>query len=222
MTEVIYNKQNDDKIDDNKMKLCNENHAVILSTLRETFEAGVTRPVAFRKQQLKNMLSMLETHEHDLVQALKLDLGKSRMEGVCMEVEFCRNNIRSAIAEIENWALDEHVEKNLVTLLDTTFIRREPFGVALIMGAWNYPLQLCILPAIGAIAAGNCVIIKASELALATAKVMEHIFWKSFMKRAICRCSKWPLKPRKILKVYKKQSKFLVCIKFTERDVLER
>ena len=119
---------------------------------------------------------MLEVHEHDLVQALKMDLGKSRMEGVCMEVEFCRNNIRSAIADIENWVLDEHVEKNLVTLLDTTFIRREPFGVVLIMGAWNYPVQLCILPAIGAIAAGNCVIIKTSELAPATAKVMEQIF----------------------------------------------
>ena len=161
---------------DSNMSVSNENYTAVLATLRETFETGVTLPVAFRKQQLNNMLSMLEVHEQDLVQALKLDLGKSRMESVCMEVEFCRNNIRSAIADVENWVVDEHVEKNLVTLLDTTFIRREPFGVVLIMGAWNYPVQLCILPAIGAIAAGNCVIIKTSELAPATAKVMENIF----------------------------------------------
>jgi acyl-CoA reductase-like NAD-dependent aldehyde dehydrogenase len=161
---------------DSNMTVSNENFTAVLATLKETFETGITSPVAFRKQQLKNMLNMLVVHEQDLVHALKKDLGKSRMEAVCMEVEFCRNNIRSAIADVENWVLDEHVEKNLVTLLDTTFIRREPFGVVLIMGAWNYPVQLCILPAIGAIAAGNCVIIKTSELAPATAKVMELIF----------------------------------------------
>ena len=154
----------------------NENYSELLSTLRNSYESGVTRPLEFRKKQLKNMLTMLEIHENEFVQALKLDLGKSQMEGVCMEVEFCRNAIRGAIADVDNWASDEHVEKNLVTLLDTTFIKREPLGVVLIMGAWNYPIQLCILPAIGAIAAGNCVIIKASELAPATAKVMEHIF----------------------------------------------
>ena len=154
----------------------NENYSELLSSLRLSYDSGITRPLEFRKTQLKNLLKMLEIHEKEFVQALKVDLGKSMMEGVCMEVEFCRNAIRGAIADIETWAADEHVEKNLVTLLDTTFIKREPLGVVLIMGAWNYPIQLCILPAIGAIAAGNCVVIKTSELAPATAKVMEEIF----------------------------------------------
>ena len=154
----------------------NENYSELLSMLRASYASGVTRPLSFRKKQLKNLLAMLETHEKELVAALKLDLGKSQTESICYEVEFCRNAIRGTIAEIDVWAADEHVEKNLVTLLDTTLIKREPLGVVLIMGAWNYPIQLSILPAIGAIAAGNCVVIKTSELAPATAKVMEELF----------------------------------------------
>ena len=153
-----------------------ENYSELISSLRASYESGMTRSLEFRKHQLQNLLKMLEIHEKEFVQALKLDLGKSQMESLSFEVEFCRNAIRGAIADIDGWAADEHVEKNLVTLLDTTFIKREPFGVVLVMGAWNYPIQLCILPAIGAIAAGNCVVIKASELAPATAKVMEEIF----------------------------------------------
>ena len=158
------------------MLTVNSNYGSLVSTLREAFNTGITRPVEFRKQQLKNLLKMLEIHENDFMQSLKTDLGKCRYESVCMEIEFCRNSIRGAIADIDTWALDEHVEKNLVTLLDTTFIRREPLGVVLVMGAWNYPLQLCIIPTIGAIAAGNCVIIKASEIAPATAQVIAKLF----------------------------------------------
>ena len=153
-----------------------EQYPSLVSSLKANFRNGITRPIEFRKGQLNNMLRMLDDHENDFVQALKQDLNKSRMEAVCMEVEFCRNSIRGAIADIDSWAVDEHVEKNLVTLLDTTFIRREPLGLVLVMGAWNYPLQLTILPAIGAIAAGNCVIIKTSEVAPATANILEKIF----------------------------------------------
>ena len=163
-------------MDGAKTKMSGENYSSLIATLRNNYNSGITRPLIFRKQQLKQLLKMLEVHERDFVQALKMDLAKSRMEGLCMEVEFCRNAIRGAIADLESWALDEHVEKNLVTLLDSTFIRREPLGVVLIMGAWNYPIQLLILPAIGAIAAGNCVIIKTSELAPETAKLMENLF----------------------------------------------
>ena len=163
-------------MDDGRMKLGGENYTSLMLTLRTAYNSRVTRALTFRKQQLKQMLKMLEIHESDFVQALKMDLGKSRMEGVCMEVEFCRNSIRGTIADMDSWSLDEHVEKNLVTLLDSTFIRREPLGVVLIMSTWNYPLQMCILPAIGAIAAGNCVIIKASEVAPATANVLEKLF----------------------------------------------
>ena len=158
------------------MKQGEENYATLMSTLRTSYNSGTTRSLSFRKQQLTQMLKMLEVHENDFAQALNLDLGKSRMEAVCFEVELCRNWIRGTLADIDNWAVDEHVEKNLVTLLDTTYIRREPVGVVLIMGAWNYPAQLSIGPVIGAIAAGNCLILKPSEVAPATAKVIEQLF----------------------------------------------
>jgi len=163
-------------MEDKMIGIGSEQYPSLVSSLKATFKNGITRPIEFRKVQLNNMLRMLDDHENDFVQALKQDLNKSRMEAVCMEVEFCRNSIRGAIADIDSWAVDEHVEKNLVTLLDTTFIRREPLGLVLVMGAWNYPLQLTILPAIGAIAAGNCVVIKTSEVAPATANILEKIF----------------------------------------------
>ena len=70
------------------------------------------------------------------------------------------------------------MEKNAVTLMDTTYIRREPLGVCLVMGAWNYPLQLSLQPVTGAIASGNCVVIKPSELASSTAEVIEKLIKK--------------------------------------------
>ena len=79
---------------------------------------------------------------------------------------------------VSSWIKDEHVEKNLVTLMDTTYIHREPLGVCLVMGAWNYPIQLTLQPVTGAIAAGNCVVIKPSELAPNAAKVIEKLIRK--------------------------------------------
>ena len=70
------------------------------------------------------------------------------------------------------------MEKNIVTLMDTTYIHREPLGVCLVMGAWNYPVQLSLQPVTGAIASGNCVVIKPSELAPSTAIVMEKLVTK--------------------------------------------
>ena len=70
------------------------------------------------------------------------------------------------------------MEKNIVTMMDTTYIHREPLGVCLVMGAWNYPVQLALQPVTGAIASGNCVVIKPSELAPSTAIVMENLVTK--------------------------------------------
>ena len=79
---------------------------------------------------------------------------------------------------IFRWGKDEYVEKNVLTMMDTTYIHREPVGVVLVMGAWNYPVQLSLQPVTGAIASGNCVVIKPSELAPASAKIMEKLIKK--------------------------------------------
>jgi acyl-CoA reductase-like NAD-dependent aldehyde dehydrogenase len=74
------------------------------------------------------------------VAALKEDLNKPMMESISFESEYNRNVTRSCLYDLDSWVADEYVEKNLVTLLDTTYIHREPFGVCLVMGAWNYPV----------------------------------------------------------------------------------
>lgn len=70
------------------------------------------------------------------------------------------------------------VKKGLLNMMDTAYIQREPYGVALVMGAWNYPIQITVLPVLGAIAAGNCVVLKPSELAASTAKILEELIPK--------------------------------------------
>ena len=79
---------------------------------------------------------------------------------------------RGLLNGLDECMADEYVAKNALTLLDTTFIRREPFGLVLIIGPWNFPIQLSLVPMAGAIAAGNAVIVKPSELAPASAEVM--------------------------------------------------
>ena len=79
------------------------------------------------------------------------------------------------MSALDSWAADEHVTKNVLTLMDGTFIRREPLGVVLVMGAWNYPVQLCFAPMIGAISAGNAVIVKPSELCPNVANAIKRV-----------------------------------------------
>ena len=89
-----------------------------------------------------------------------------------------RDICRGLLNDLDECMADEYVAKNALTLLDTTFIHREPYGLVLIIGPWNFPLQLALVPMAGAIAAGNAVVVKPSELAPATADVMARIISK--------------------------------------------
>jgi len=147
----------------------------VVSGLRSSFRSGRNRSAGARRTALRSLLEMLEAEEEAIGAALMKDLNKPSFESVLMELEVVRNGLRGMIYDFEGWMSDEHVEKNLVTLLDTTFIRREPKGVALIMSAWNYPIQLAIGPVAGAIAAGCTVVLKPSELAPATSETLRRI-----------------------------------------------
>lgn len=151
---------------------------MVLERLRSTFASGKTKKLEYRKEQLKNLLKMYQEGEQELIEALKQDLGKPTCEAINLEIDFNKNVVKGTLQALDRWTSDEYVEKNLVTLLDTTYIHREPVGVCLVMGAWNYPVQLTLQPVSGAIAAGNCVVIKPSELAPATSKVIEKLIPK--------------------------------------------
>ncbi|KAL0278233.1 UNVERIFIED_CONTAM: hypothetical protein PYX00_000109 [Menopon gallinae] len=154
------------------------NYSDIVQKARIAFQSGKTRSLDFREQQLKNMLRMLVENEKEFVQAMATDLRKATLESVLFEVEMLANETRNFLHNFREWCKPQKPKKALMNVLDSLKIYRDPYGVVLILGAWNYPVQLTLMPVIGAIAGGNCVIIKPSEMAPASAKVMKDLVHK--------------------------------------------
>ncbi|XP_008283961.1 aldehyde dehydrogenase family 3 member B1 [Stegastes partitus] len=147
----------------------------VVDRLRSSFRSGVTVPEQFRKAQLTKLMSMLKENEERFLEALHKDLAKPRFEAVLSEVDIVINDLHVTIANLSSWMQPEYVSKSLATKLDDCSVRRQPLGVVLIIGAWNYPLQLLFLPMVGAIAAGNCVILKPSEVSAATDRLVAEL-----------------------------------------------
>jgi aldehyde dehydrogenase (NAD+) len=151
-----------------------------LQQMRRYFNSGVTRPYAFRKMQLKNLRAALLKYEKELHTALYTDLKKSPEECWVTETGFLLSEINATLTKLKRWMADELVPTNLLNLPSKSFIMKEPLGVVLIIGPWNYPLQLLVTPLVGAIAAGNCCVLKASEFAPATAAVIKQLVEETF------------------------------------------
>ncbi|KAM5225045.1 aldehyde dehydrogenase family 3 member B1-like isoform 2-T3 [Hipposideros larvatus] len=146
-----------------------------LRRLREAFSSGRTRPTKFRAAQLKGLGRFLQDHKQLLQEALAQDLCKSALESDLSEIILCQNEINLALKNLHTWMKDEPVAKNLVTQLDSAFIRKEPFGLVLIIASWNYPVYVTLMPLVGALAAGNCVVLKPSEISQGTGKVLAEV-----------------------------------------------
>jgi aldehyde dehydrogenase (NAD+) len=156
-----------------------------LQTLRDHFNSGITKDYNFRKEQLKNLKRSILKHEQDLYDALYADLKKSPEESWVTETGLVISELNSAIRNLHLWMQPENVETNLLNLPSSSKVLREPLGVVLIIGPWNYPFQLLINPLIGAVAAGNCVVLKPSEFASATDAVMKKIIEEVFPQEYI-------------------------------------
>ncbi|XP_019500718.1 PREDICTED: aldehyde dehydrogenase family 3 member B1-like [Hipposideros armiger] len=146
-----------------------------LRQLREAFSSGRTRPTKFRAAQLKGLGRFLQDHKQLLQEALAQDLRKSALESDLSEIILCQNEINLALKNLHTWMKDEPVAKNLVTQLDSAFIRKEPLGLVLIIASWNYPVYVTLMPLVGALAAGNCVVLKPSEISQGTEKVLAEV-----------------------------------------------
>jgi aldehyde dehydrogenase (NAD+) len=151
-----------------------------LQLLRNYFNSGATRTYAFRKGQLKNLKASILQHEQALYDALYSDLKKSPEESWVTETGFLVGAINATLKGLREWMQPERVPTNLVNFPSSSRVLRDPLGVVLIISPWNYPLQLLFSPLIGAIAAGNCIVLKASEFAPATAAVMKKIITETF------------------------------------------
>src|SRR5688572_11696527 len=151
-----------------------------LQAMRQYFDSGATRTYAFRKAQLQKLKSVILQHEQDIYDALHTDLKKTPEESWVTELGFVVSELNSAIKKLRGWMQPERTSTNLVNLPSKSYVIREPLGVVLIISPWNYPLQLLFTPLVGAIAAGNCVVMKPSEIAPATAEVMGRIITETF------------------------------------------
>ncbi len=156
-----------------------------LFDIREYFDNGNTQSFQFRKEKLLKLKSSIILQEQDLYNALYADLKKSPEECWVTENGMVLSELNYAIKKLKSWMATESVSTNLLNLPSTSKIMKEPLGVVLIIGPWNYPLQLLFNPLIGAIAAGNCVVLKPSEFAPATAAIMKKIIEETFAKEYI-------------------------------------
>ncbi|HEU4859789.1 MAG TPA: aldehyde dehydrogenase [Chitinophagaceae bacterium] len=156
-----------------------------LQLLRDYFNSGITKDYSFRKEQLKKLKASILKHEQDLYKTLYTDLKKSPEETWVTETGLVISELNAAIKNLHLWMQPENVETNLLNLPSSSKILREPLGVVLIIGPWNYPFQLLVNPLVGAIAAGNCVVLKPSEFASATDVVMKKIIEDVFSREYI-------------------------------------
>uniref|UniRef100_A0A8D1S2W1 Aldehyde dehydrogenase, dimeric NADP-preferring n=1 Tax=Sus scrofa TaxID=9823 RepID=A0A8D1S2W1_PIG len=144
----------------------------VVQRARAAFLSGRTRPLQFRIQQLEGLRRLIREREKDLVGALTADLHKNEWNAYYEEMVYVLEEIEHVIKKLPEWAADEPVEKTPQTQHDEPYIHSEPLGVVLIIGAWNYPFNLTIQPMVGAIAAGNAVVIKPSELSENTERLL--------------------------------------------------
>jgi aldehyde dehydrogenase (NAD+) len=142
----------------------------IVDTLRITFESGHTRSLEWRRDQLKRLRQMVRDHEDELVQALAADFGKPEIEARMMDVGQVPIEVGLALRKLKKWTRPERVGG--LPFLGRSRIVREPLGVVLIIAPWNYPVGLLLSPLVGAIAAGNCAVLKPSEVTIHTSAVL--------------------------------------------------
>jgi len=159
-----------------------ENNTILpsLTALRSYFTSGATRSYAFRKTQLEKFKEVLLANEAAINQALYTDLKKSPEEAYASELGLLLAEINLAIKKLKQWMRPVKAGTDLVNLPSSSKIYRDSLGVVLIIAPWNYPLQLSLIPLAGAIAGGNCALVKPSEMAPATAAIVEKIIKEAF------------------------------------------
>lgn len=154
--------------------------AALVLRQRAFFQAGVTRPWEFRHAQLEKLRAAIATHEAELSAALQADLHKSPYEAYVTEIGLVLSEIRYALRQLRVWMRPQRRRTPLLAWPASGSIRAEPLGVALILGPWNYPVQLLLSPLVGALAAGNCAVLKPSEFAPRTAAALAQLLAATF------------------------------------------
>ncbi|MBB5938771.1 aldehyde dehydrogenase family protein [Streptomyces zagrosensis] len=152
-----------------------ESPAEIVARLRATFRTGRTAPLSWRTGQLRALRALLSEHGADLAEALHADLGKSRTEAYRSEIDFTLREIDHTLEHLTQWLRPEPVPVPASLGQASAWTVYDPLGVMLVIAPWNYPAQLLLAPMVGALASGNCVVVKPSELAPATSAILARL-----------------------------------------------
>ncbi|MDO6428417.1 aldehyde dehydrogenase family protein [Thalassotalea sp. 1_MG-2023] len=139
------------------------------------FNTLVTRDIQWRKTQLRQIKKMVQDNEQRFLDVLSEDLGKPSLESWMTEVSYVAGDVDHVIKRLNKWSKKRKVSTPIVAQPGRSYIQPEPLGSVLIIGAWNYPVQLVLAPLVAAISAGNCAVIKPSELAPATSALLASL-----------------------------------------------
>lgn len=156
-----------------------------VSTVRAAFDDGRTRSLDWRVGQLRALEHLLSAHEPEIEEALAEDLGRARTETFLTEIYAVRQEVRALRSGLRRWARDEAVGVPPVLRPGRSWIRREPIGTVLVIGAWNYPFNLTLCPLAAAIAAGNAAVVKPSENAPASASLLHRLIGEHLDPQAV-------------------------------------
>ncbi|WP_254801948.1 aldehyde dehydrogenase family protein [Kitasatospora sp. SUK 42] len=159
--------------------------AATVARLNATFATGRTKPLAWRKAQLRALRRLLVEQEAAFAAALHTDLRKSTTEAYTTEIGFTVNEIDHTLRHLDRWLRPRRAPVPLALQPARARTVREPLGTVLVIAPWNYPLQLALAPLVGAIAAGNCAVVKPSELAPATSALLAHWLPRTLDRQAV-------------------------------------
>ena len=151
----------------------------IVDRARSTFHEGRTRPLSFRITQLQKLYYGLCDIESTAIAALSADLGRAHFETFVTDIGIAKSDLLKTVQNLKTWLADEYFTEGIPWIFrfgHRTYLKKDPLGVVLVFGTWNFPWHICLLPFIGAMAAGNTCILKPSELAPYTAAVLEKLF----------------------------------------------
>ncbi len=153
----------------------------LLAAQREFFLSGQTKPLKFRVKQLKKLRKALRENEQYFYEEIYKDFSKSKFETYATELSLVYAELNLAIKKLKKWIKPKKIKTNIANLPGKSYVLPEPLGCSFVIGAWNYPYQLSLIPVISALAAGNTVILKPSELSYNASAIMAKVFNRIFI-----------------------------------------
>src|SRR5690554_1495947 len=157
----------------------------LINKQKKYFYTNITKSITFRLNTLQKLKNVIKLYEPFILESLNKDLGKSDYETFVTEIGIVYNEINYVTKNLKRWNKIKKVKTPFFYYGSKSYIRHDPYGIVLIISPWNYPIQLTFLPLIGAIAGGNTVIIKPSEISSNTTKIISKMISEYFKKEQI-------------------------------------